>query len=76
MRFPSFALKALIGYIYEVNEPKIMPEEIEKYKQAWKMFRNKMASLRIKRFEILENISKKFDQQQIEKIRKKLGTYE
>ncbi len=50
-----------------------MSEETEKYKQAWKKFQDKMASLRKRRSEVLENISKKFDQQQIDKIRKKIG---
>jgi len=49
-----------------------MPEETEKYKKEWKKFRDKMASLRKRRSEILENILKKFDQQKIESLRKKL----
>jgi hypothetical protein len=50
-----------------------MSEKTEKYKQAWKKFQNKIASLRKRRFEVLKSISKKFDQQQIDKIRKKIG---
>lgn len=49
-----------------------MSEETEKYKQAWKKFQDKMSSLKKRRLEILKNISKKFDQQKIESIRKKL----
>jgi hypothetical protein len=49
---------------------------IEKYKQAWKKFQNKMALLRKKQSEILENISKKLDQQHIEKLRNKLKNHE
>ncbi len=52
-----------------------MPEETEKYKQAWKKFQEKMVSLRKRRSEVLKNISKKFDQQQIDKIRKRLDNY-
>jgi predicted ATP-binding protein involved in virulence len=50
-----------------------MSEETEKYKQAWKKFQDKMTSLRKRRLGVLENISKKFDQQQIAKIKKKIG---
>jgi hypothetical protein len=44
----------------------------EKYQQAWKKFQTKMTGLRNKRLEILTAIYKKFDQQQIESIRKEL----
>ena len=50
-----------------------MSEKTEKYKQAWKKFQDKMSSLKKRKFEILVNISKKFDQQKIEKIRKNIG---
>jgi len=49
-----------------------MSEETEKYKKALEKFHNKMASLRKRKSELLTNISKKFDQQQIESLRKKL----
>lgn len=49
-----------------------MSDQIEKYKQAWKKFQEKMASLRKRRTEILENISKKLDQQKIESLMKKI----
>jgi len=49
-----------------------MPEQTEKYKQAWKKFQDKMESLKKRRSEIVVNISEKFDQQQIDKLRKKL----
>ncbi|MFA5994397.1 MAG: hypothetical protein WC823_05560 [Parcubacteria group bacterium] len=49
-----------------------MTEEIEKYKQAWEKFQAKMTSLKKRRNAIMENISAKFDQQQIAAIMKKL----
>lgn len=49
-----------------------MPTETEKYKQAWKKFQDKMVFLKKRKLEILASISKKFDQQKIEAIRKKL----
>jgi hypothetical protein len=42
------------------------------YKQAWEEFKEKMAELRKRQLEILANISKKLDQQSLEKIREKL----
>jgi parvulin-like peptidyl-prolyl isomerase len=48
----------------------------EKYKQAWKKFQDKMASLKKRRFEIFSNISKKLDEQKIESLRKKLENHE
>lgn len=59
----------------KVKENKIMPAEIENYKQAWKKFQDKMAFLKKRKLEILANISKKFDQQKIEAIRKKLKNH-
>ncbi len=53
-----------------------MLTEIEKHKQTRKKFQDKMASLRKRRIEILANISKKFDQQQLESLRKKLKDYD
>jgi hypothetical protein len=53
-----------------------MPSEIEKYKQAWKKFQDKMASLAKRKSAILTNISKKFDQQQLESLRKKMKEHE
>ena len=49
-----------------------MSLETEKYKQAWKKFQDKMYSLKKRESEILENISKKIDQQKLESLRKKL----
>jgi len=49
-----------------------MSVEIEKYKQAWEKFQNKIASLKKRRSEILENIYKKFDEQLLESVRKKI----
>lgn len=49
---------------------------IEKYKEAWIRFQNKMVLLRKRQSEILENISKKLDQQQIEKVRNKLKNHD
>jgi len=49
---------------------------IEKYKQAWKKFQDKMNLLRRKQAEILSNISNKLDEQHIEKIRHKLKSHE
>ncbi len=46
---------------------------VEKYKQAWEKFQNKMAELRKRRHEILASISEKLDQQHMEKLRKKLN---
>jgi hypothetical protein len=50
-----------------------MSEETEKYKQIWKKFQDKISFLKKRRSEVLKDISKKFDQQQIDKIRKKIG---
>jgi hypothetical protein len=44
----------------------------EVYQKAWKKFQAKINLLRKERLEILTRIYKKFDQQQIESIRKKL----
>jgi len=49
---------------------------VEKYKQAWKKFQDKMNLLKKRQAEILKNISKKFDEQRIEKIREKLKSHE
>lgn len=59
--------------IIKANQHKIMSKKFEKYKQAWRKFQNKMIFLEKRRIMILENISKKLDQQQIDKIRKKIG---
>ncbi len=48
---------------------------IEKYKEVWIKFQNKMALLQKRQSEILENISKKLDQQHIEKLRNKLKNH-
>lgn len=48
----------------------------EEYKQAWKKFQDKMNLLRKKQTEILANISRKLDEQHIEKIRNKLKNHE
>lgn len=45
---------------------------MEKYKQAWEKFQNKMNDLRKRQKEILLRIYNKLDQQKIEIIRKKL----
>lgn len=52
-----------------------MSEETEKYKHAWKKFQNKMISLKKRKSRVLKSIAKKFDQQQIDKIRKKIGQF-
>lgn len=49
---------------------------LEKYKQAWEKFQNKMKSLEKRKHEILKTISEKLDKQQIEAIRKKMKNYE
>lgn len=49
---------------------------VEKYKQAWEKFQNKMASLKKRRYEILKTISEKLDKQHIEAIRKKMENHE
>lgn len=49
---------------------------VEKYKQAWEKFQNKMASLKKRRHEILKTISEKLDKQHIETLRKELENYE
>ena len=49
---------------------------VEKYKQAWEKFQNKMASLKKRRHEILKIISEKLDKQHIEAIRKQMKNYE
>jgi hypothetical protein len=51
-------------------------EEIEKYKQAWKKFQDKMISLKKKQSEVFKHISEKLDKQKIEAIKKKLNGYE
>jgi len=48
----------------------------EKQKQAWKKFQNKISLIRKKQTDILANISKKLDEQHIEKIRGKLKIHE
>jgi GH15 family glucan-1,4-alpha-glucosidase len=52
----------------------IMTDEkkIEKYKNAWEKFQNKMTELRMRRHEILMRVSEKLDNQHMEKLRKKL----
>lgn len=57
-------------------EENIQKAKIEKYKQAWKKFQDKMTLLQKRQSEILENISHKIDQQHIEKIREKLKSHE
>lgn len=44
----------------------------EKYKQAWKKFQDKMASLRKKQSDIFKRISEKLDRQKIDILRKKI----
>ena len=53
-----------------------MPTEIEKYKEAWKKFQDKMVYLKRRKSEILANISNKFDQQKLEVLRKKLQKHD
>jgi|GEM_PF-1871247 len=53
-------------------EKNIQKDKIEKHKQAWKKFQDKMTLLRKRQSDILENISHKIDQQHIEKLRNKL----
>lgn len=57
-------------------EENIQKDKIDKYKQAWKKFQDRMALLRKRQSEILENISHKIDQQHIEKLRNKLQKHE
>ena len=47
----------------------------EKYKQAWVEFKLKMESLKKQRLEITAKISREFDQQRIESIRKELDIH-
>ncbi|MCX6761337.1 MAG: hypothetical protein NTY33_00610 [Candidatus Moranbacteria bacterium] len=49
-----------------------MSEETEKYKKAWEKFQAKMASLKKRRFEIIKNISKDLDEQEIKALKEKL----
>jgi predicted ATP-binding protein involved in virulence len=49
---------------------------IEKYKQAWEKFQNKMVSLKKRKHEILKTISEKLDKQHIEVLRKKIENNE
>ena len=53
-----------------------MSEETEKYKEARKKFKDKMVSLRNRRTGVLADISKKFDQQQLESVKKRLNIHE
>lgn len=57
-------------------EENIQKEKIEKHKQAWNKFQDKMTLLRKRQSEILENISKKLDRHHIELIREKLKAHE
>ena len=45
---------------------------IEKYKQAWEKFQNKMNSLKKRRFEIITEIYRKIDQKKIDLLRNKI----
>lgn len=49
---------------------------IEKYKQAWKKFQNKISSLKKRKYEILKTISEKMDKQHIEAIKKQMENHE
>jgi hypothetical protein len=46
--------------------------DIEKYKQAWREFQNKMVDLKRRQSKTLASITKKLDQQKIDIIMKKL----
>jgi len=48
---------------------------VEKYKQAWKKFQNKMVFLKKRRYEILKTISEKLDKQHIDKLKKELNNH-
>ncbi|EKE16439.1 MAG: hypothetical protein ACD_11C00017G0029 [uncultured bacterium] len=45
---------------------------MEKNKQLWEKFQNKMASLKKRQSDILTRISEKLDKQRIESLRKKI----
>lgn len=49
---------------------------MEAYKQAWKVFQEKISALEKKRSGILARISEKLDKQRIETLRKKLKNHE
>lgn len=49
---------------------------VEKYKQAWEKFQDKMATLKKRRHEILTRIFEKLDKQHIEALRKKIENHE
>lgn len=53
-----------------------MSEEIEKYKQAWKEYQEKILSLKKEKIMILEKIHKKMDQQKITSIIKRMKSDE
>ncbi|MDO8240751.1 MAG: hypothetical protein Q7T51_02130 [Candidatus Moranbacteria bacterium] len=53
-----------------------MLEKTEKYKQAWKIFQDKMTSLKKRRSDILARISGKLDEQHMEALRKKINEHE
>ena len=49
---------------------------VEKYKQAWEKFQNKMIDLKRRRHDNLKRISEKLDKQHIEALRKKIENHE
>lgn len=51
-------------------------KKIEKYKQAWERFQNKMAELKKRQHDILTRISEDLDRQQMEKLKKQLEDHE
>jgi hypothetical protein len=53
-----------------------LTNSMEKNKQSWKKFQQKMNELQKKQAEILARISKKLDDQHIEKLRDRLKKHE